>query len=567
MYMKQKIFSLLALLMTAVTASAQAPTYNLAKATGADAHGTIRFDVGEDANKKEDVSVAKEGELVTVTVTPDPGYVVNVVTGEWSAITAAARSQRRSSSETIPTEDAITLTPGTEDPTTGAKTYTFRMIRADAKIGCKYKKLLTVKADDIRVSYGTAKPNYTASYDGFTDGDDASCLGGTLAFACNYTTSSKPGSTFTITPSGYTSDKYEFVYQTGTLTVRSGSIIVVASGWEGEYDGEPHSISIFATSGSTIKYRTSPDATYSKNKPAFTKVGSYIVYYMVTKTNYTTVTGSKRVIINSASIAYTGGEITQDENGYDISLTEGGGSPDPLPVSGTVDDLDYSRTLAVPGTGAGDKTIDGQEANLFTVCLPFVLSTGTGVTCYTLSGISSTTLDFIAVEDDKLAAFTPYLVSVTGDSDFTLSCEDVTFDTNEPVITTTVQGDAGNFTFTGTLTGLTNAQAAEAAGEGHVTYILQSGGNWSKVKSATDEQRKAFIPPFRAFITGPDVSESAGARVLGCDLVIEEATGIDSIRTTDLDGTERWYDLNGRRIDKPTQKGVYIQNDNKIVVK
>jgi hypothetical protein len=36
--------------------------------------------------------------------------------------------------------------------------------------------------------------------------------------------------------------------------------------------------------------------------------------------------------------------------------------------------------------------------------------------------------------------------------------------------------------------------------------------------------------------------------------------GIDSIRTIDGDGTERWYDLNGRRIDKPTRKGIYIRN-------
>ena len=235
---------------------------------------------------------------------------------------------------------------------------------------------------------------------------------------------------------------------------------------------------------------------------------------------------------------------------------------------------DYSRTLAVPGAGAGDKTIGGLEANLFTVCLPFVPETTdgegnalSGMTFYTLSGITGTTLDFTAVKDGELAAFTPYLVSVSGDSDFTLSCEDVTFDTGEPVVTTSVQGDAGDFTFTGTLTGLTNAQAAEAAGEGGVTYILQSGGTWGKVRSATDEQRKAFIPPFRAFITGPDVSETAGARALGSDLVVEEATGIDSIRTVDLDGTERWYDLSGRRLDRPTREGIYIQNGKKVVIR
>ena len=163
--MKKKIFSLLALFMAAVTASAtDAPTYDLTKAAGAETHGTVRFDVGEDDNKTEDVSVAREGDLVTVTVTPHDGYVVNEVTGEWDAVTAAARGPRRGSSEsTIPAEDVITLTPGADDPTTGAKTYTFRMIRAKATVSASYKKTLTVKANDLTVAYGTAKPNYTAT--------------------------------------------------------------------------------------------------------------------------------------------------------------------------------------------------------------------------------------------------------------------------------------------------------------------------------------------------------------------------------------------------------------------
>jgi hypothetical protein len=45
-----------------------------------------------------------------------------------------------------------------------------------------------------------------------------------------------------------------------------------------------------------------------------------------------------------------------------------------------------------------------------------------------------------------------------------------------------------------------------------------------------------------------------------------DITGIDSIRLTDADDTEHWYDLNGRRISKP-QKGVYILNGKKVVIK
>jgi hypothetical protein len=48
-----------------------------------------------------------------------------------------------------------------------------------------------------------------------------------------------------------------------------------------------------------------------------------------------------------------------------------------------------------------------------------------------------------------------------------------------------------------------------------------------------------------------------------------EATAIAPvIRTIDLDGTERWFDLSGRQLSgKPAKKGVYIHRGKKQVVK
>jgi hypothetical protein len=44
-------------------------------------------------------------------------------------------------------------------------------------------------------------------------------------------------------------------------------------------------------------------------------------------------------------------------------------------------------------------------------------------------------------------------------------------------------------------------------------------------------------------------------------------TAIDTIRTIDADGTERYYDLNGRRINSRTAKGVVIENGKKVISK
>jgi hypothetical protein len=277
-----------------------------------------------------------------------------------------------------------------------------------------------------------------------------------------------------------------------------------------------------------------------------------------TSSNYNISYNNGTLTVSGATIDYTGGSITLDENGYDITLDEGTGSANPLP-SGTIDDLDYldySRTLTAPGTGEGDVKIGGEAANLYTVCLPTApMITGTAVTYYTLSSVEGTTLKFTEI-DGSPAAFTPYLVAVTGNSDVVVSCSNVSFYTNQAISNTTVNG----FTFTGTLAGLSNAAARATAGSGNVTYILQDDAKWGKVVSGS-----VYLPPFRAYIVGPGLA--AGARELSSNFDDGNATAIERIVTTDRDGTEHWYDMNGRRIERPTTKGVYILNGRKEVIK
>jgi hypothetical protein len=50
----------------------------------------------------------------------------------------------------------------------------------------------------------------------------------------------------------------------------------------------------------------------------------------------------------------------------------------------------------------------------------------------------------------------------------------------------------------------------------------------------------------------------------------DEATGIISVHDSGfmVNGSDAWYTLDGRRLSgKPTQKGIYINNGKKIVIK
>ena len=184
----------------------------------------------------------------------------------------------------------------------------------------------------------------------------------------------------------------------------------------------------------------------------------------------------------------------------------------------------------------------------YTICLPYSAPAKDGLKYYELSGVSDATLQFSEVTETKPGV--PYLVVTTS------AVEDLDFDgdaeTSTDVVKTAVDGSAANgITMLGTFTKLS---PAETVGK----YILQDGNKWQKAKT---ENPAVYIDSFHAYLTG-----SANARELFDSEIGGEATAIKQIHTTDKDGTEQWFDLNGHRIDNMSKKGVYIQKGKKVVL-
>lgn len=63
-----------------------------------------------------------------------------------------------------------------------------------------------------------------------------------------------------------------------------------------------------------------------------------------------------------------------------------------------------------------------------------------------------------------------------------------------------------------------------------------------------------------------EVTGGAGARSLRIAHGDNEAAGINDVTLDGDSGKEQWYDLQGRRIEKPTKKGLYILNGKKTVI-
>jgi len=160
MNMKKKIFSLLALVMATMTASAtDAPAYDLT--VGTNANGTVTFKVDENA-----VTSAKEGDQVTVTVTPNKGYAVDEATGKWYAAVANSRRIPAGGSPEIGLLSDITLTAGdykvTIKVSAGGHEYT---VSKDFKLEQKALEMEMVAPIDNCVYNGKAhEPAVTLKY-------------------------------------------------------------------------------------------------------------------------------------------------------------------------------------------------------------------------------------------------------------------------------------------------------------------------------------------------------------------------------------------------------------------
>ena len=340
--------------------------------------------------------------------------------------------------------------------------------------------------------------------------------------------------TTTISATMSATDAYSSDYATFSLTVNAASltgVMVTLSQTSYDYDGtakEP-TVSAVILNGKVLT-SSDYDVSYADN----TNAGTATVT-VTGKGNYTG-TASQTFTINS--VTTTDGNITVVDGGSETVLTindMGNQQGKTVTPDLQVTTLNYYRSL------------NASDESVYTVCLPYAPKTDASLKYYTLTGCEGTTLKFDEITGAP-QAYTPYLVSASKTTD--IGTENL----NQPITmsqTVVNSFSAGNYVMKGSLSGFTHDQSVGK-------YILQSSNRWGLVGSDTH----AYIPPFRAYIE----ATVSGARMLDSSFY-DEATGIYSLRTVDRDGTERYYDLNGRRIDDPKKAGIYIRNGRKEVLK
>ena len=357
------------------------------------------------------------------------------------------------------------------------------------------KAALTVTANPKTITYGDAPANDGVSYSGFVNGETEAELGGTLSYTYSYSQYGNVGNSYTITPSGLTSDNYDITFTAGTLTVVQKDVTVAAEHKTKTY-GEANPELTAQVSG-TVNGESGL-ITYELNCTAVTNsdVGDYTItasgtadqgnYNVAFVNNTLTVGKATYTGTKTASAAPWSNKVTTDATltlpalpdgaSYPASGTVGGTTAlisghsidgTTLTYSTTAQAADTSATITIPVTNAtnyspydvvvtlttqnkadadasitgGDKTVTYGDENFILTGAVTDAGHGTGVWTWSSSTASVATIDAGTGEVTIVGQGTT-TITATYESDDTLGSAAITLTVNKKNVTITGLGAA-----------------------------------------------------------------------------------------------------------------------------
>ena len=233
---------------------------------GTSEHGTMTFKIGPNV-----VSKANEGDVVTLTITPDEGWAVGMLKGEWSMAWEGAKAPRRAQNLDLLKDFELTPVKNEEN------TYTFTMKRANAEVSANYRKLLT--NTDITInSISAVTYNGLAQMPAVTVKDGSAILTKDVDYSVNYTDNLNAGqATVTFVGKGNYAGQVE-----KNFTINKADITPTApTAKKLTYDGTAQTLINAGTAeGGEIQYSLDGQ-TYAPALPKGTNAGSYTVFYKV----------------------------------------------------------------------------------------------------------------------------------------------------------------------------------------------------------------------------------------------------------------------------------------------
>lgn len=278
-------------------------------------------------------------------------------------------------------------------------------------------------------------------------------------------------------------------------------------------------------------------------------------------TNYSTLTDAETTYATAEETAYTEGvELTKNPDGtWALAAT---------PAFDVELEVEYETELALSETTDNSAALtewDGYEADVTltrtlaagswnTFAAPFSTAIPDGWTVKELTSatFADGTLTLNFANAASIEAGKPYLVKVAANTDLSTA----------PFTEAIVSKDAQPFTSTDVDFIPTLGATTIPDGDTKAVLFLAAGN-----KLLNPSELPANMKGFRAYFQLKGETASL-ARAFSIDFGDGETTGIIAIGTDRAASTDNaTYTLDGRRISKATQKGVYIQNGKKVIIR
>ncbi len=262
-----------------------------------------------------------------VNLTPTPALTWQKTAETLVTLTQGASNSNKdysvsyTNNRNVGTDTAIVTFSGINN-FTGSITKTFTITRAP----------LTVRADDCQITYGDAKPVFTATITGILGTDTASdAYTGTPLVSCNSYMKGDGVGTYDIVPAerpnnSFYSTNYEFVFVNGTMTVVKKALIVTLPAEECIYGNDAPAITVFDLTGEgliTTDYGEETLEHALENKASVTyggyAKGSNVGYYTMglsfssDPTNYTVSVVTSTLTVIPRIVSVTANSFTGDD--------------------------------------------------------------------------------------------------------------------------------------------------------------------------------------------------------------------------------------------------------------
>ena len=419
---------------------------------------------------------------------------------------------------------------------TGAATQKFNIKKAP----------LTIKAADVNIIHGSEVPQYEVSYEGFVADETVAVLEGTLAVACGYTKESAVGSTYDITPSGFTSKNYDITFVPGKLTVLVNQAAVdqaaaddvmgkISAIGEVAYNETSKGLIDAAREAynaltdaqkalvTNLETLTNAETTYANLKAAAEKaaadqLAADDVIAKITAIGEVAYNETSKGLIDAARNAYTA--LTEDQkalvNNYEVLTTA---------------ETTYANLKAAAEKAAADQLAAGEVID-----------------------------KIIAIGEVAYTPESKALIDAARNAYNALTADQKALVTNYEVLTT------AETTYANLKAAAEKAAADKAAADDVIAKINAIG------EVAYTEACKNLIATARNAYTA--LTEDQKALVTNLSVLTDAettyaelaqiATGISTIKAI---AGKTIYDMNGRKVTVPSKKGIYIINGKKVVVK